>query len=112
MKKNKTLLITLFFFITYVINSQSRIEAGKYEDLKTSPEIAIAGGGTLMDWANLHLYHGRNQMLMKVSEPNRVVFIGNSITENWSLFDEGKKWENPLYWEGEKSKRSTQAVLS
>ena len=55
MKKNKTLLITLFFFITYVINSQSRIEAGKYEDLKTSPEIAIAGGGTLMDW-QIYIY--------------------------------------------------------
>lgn len=111
MKKNKTLLITLFFFITYVINSQSRIEAGKYEDLKTSPEIAIAGGGTLMDWANLHLYHDRNQMLMKVSEPNRVVFIGNSITENWSLFDENFFIENPFVNRGIGGQTSPQMLL-
>ena len=88
MKKNKTLLTSLFFLITYMISAQSIIEAGKYEDLKTSPKIAIAGGGSLMDWANLNLYHERNQALKKVSDPNRVVFIGNSITENWQIFDE------------------------
>ena len=111
MKKNKSLLITLFFFITHLINSQSRIEAGKYEDLKTSPEIAIAGGGTLMDWANLHLYHDRNQMLMKVPEPNRVVFIGNSITENWSLFDEKFFIDNPFVNRGIGGQTSPQMLL-
>jgi len=85
MKNNKALL-TILFLVTYVINAQSKIEAAKYDDLKNSPEITIAGGGTLMDWANLHFYHERNQALLKLSDPNRVVFIGNSITESWSIF--------------------------
>ena len=34
------------------MNAQELIQAGKYDDLLTAPKIAIAGGGTLMDWAN------------------------------------------------------------
>lgn len=111
MKKNKTLLTSLFFLITYMISAQSIIEAGKYEDLKTSPKIAIAGGGSLMDWANLNLYHERNQALKKVSDPNRVVFIGNSITENWQIFDEKFFIDNSFVNRGIGGQTSPQMLL-
>ena len=111
MKKNKTLLITLFFLINYTINAQSKIEAGKYEDLKISPKIAIAGGGSLMDWANLNLYHERNQTLMKVSDPNRVVFIGNSITESWRIFDKKFFIDNSFVNRGIGGQTSPQMLL-
>jgi lysophospholipase L1-like esterase len=108
--KNKTLL-TILFLITYVINAQSKIEAAKYDDLKNSPEITIAGGGTLMDWANLHFYHERNQALLKLSDPNRVVFIGNSITESWSIFDEKFFIDNPFINRGIGGQTSPQMLL-
>ena len=110
MKNNKALL-TILFLLTYVINAQSKIEAAKYDDLKNSPEITIAGGGTLMDWANLHFYHERNQALLKLSDPNRVVFIGNSITESWSIFDEKFFIDNPFINRGIGGQTSPQMLL-
>ena len=50
-------------------------------------QIAIAGGGSVMDWANLKKYQKSNEELIKTIDPNRVVFIGNSITEEWGRFD-------------------------
>ena len=50
-------------------------------------QIAIAGGGSVMDWANLKKYQKSNEELIKTIDPNRVVFIGNSITEGWGRFD-------------------------
>ena len=62
------------------MNAQELIQASKYDDLMTAPKIAIAGGGTLMDWANINFYKESNEKLKKISDPNRVVFMGNSIT--------------------------------
>lgn len=111
MKNNKTPLLTLFFLITFTINAQSKIQAGTYDDIKKSPVISIAGGGSLMDWANLHFYHERNQALMKVSDPNRVVFMGNSITESWSRFDEKFFIDNPFVNRGIGGQTSSQMLL-
>ena len=47
----------------------------------------IQGGGSLMDWANLKKYQKSNEELIKITDPNRVVFMGNSITEEWGRFD-------------------------
>jgi hypothetical protein len=69
------------------MNAQELIQAGKYDDLMSAPEIAIAGGGTLMDWANMKFYEERNEKLKKIADPNRVVFMGNSITQGWSRFN-------------------------
>ena len=74
-------------FITMALNSQELIQAGKYDDLKLAPQIAIAGGGTLMDWANIDFYETSNNELKNIDDPNRVVFMGNSITQLWSRFD-------------------------
>ena len=53
MKISKTVIPFLLMLTTSVINSQTIIQAGRLDDLRQSPKIAIAGGGTLMDWANL-----------------------------------------------------------
>jgi lysophospholipase L1-like esterase len=69
------------------MNGQEVIQAGKFDDLKLAPQIAIAGGGTLMDWANTNFYQASNEELKNIDDPNRVVFMGNSITQLWSSFD-------------------------
>ena len=46
----------------------------------------IQGGGTLDDWANLAKYRSANLEIIKNPIDNLVVFMGNSITENWSAF--------------------------
>ena len=46
----------------------------------------IQGGGTLDDWANLSKYKSENLDIIKNPIPNLVIFMGNSITENWSKY--------------------------
>lgn len=50
------------------------------------------------DWANLNRYASENQKLQSVQEENRVVFMGNSITEGWLThhpeFFAGKSYVN------------------
>ena len=77
-----------------VMNGQEVIQAGKFDDLKLAPQIAIAGGGTLMDWANTNFYQASNEELKNIDDPNRVVFMGNSITQLWSRFDPSFFTEN------------------
>lgn len=81
MNFNKLTLVFAFISITMAVNAQ---------------DIQIAGGGTLMDWAYLKKYQDSNEELKKISDPNRVVFMGNSITEMWSLFDEDFFIDNPF----------------
>ena len=47
----------------------------------------IAGGGILKDWAHLKKFENENETLKKVNDSERVVFMGNSITEGWSSFN-------------------------
>ena len=51
-----------------------------------SQDIYIAGGN-LNDWANLNRFKKENIELTKVENPERVVFMGNSITEGWLNFN-------------------------
>ena len=68
-------LLTIFFtLIFFNINSQVDF---------------IQGGGTLDDWANLAKYRSANLEIIKNPIDNLVVFMGNSITENWSTFRPG-----------------------
>ena len=65
MNINKITLVSLFMSIG--INAQVTF---------------IQGSGSLMDWANLKKFQKSNQELIITTDPNRVVFMGNSITEN------------------------------
>ena len=39
------------------------------------------------DWANLKRYADANKLLLSMLDQNRVVFMGNSITESWKNID-------------------------
>jgi len=81
MKYNKILLILFLFSIAMSNNAQ---------------DIYIQGGGTLTDWAHLKKYEQSNSELKKINEPDRIVFMGNSITEGWSNFDKVFFINNPF----------------
>lgn len=81
MRYNKILLILFLFSIAMSNNAQ---------------DIYIQGGGTLTDWAHLKKYEQSNSKLKKINDPNRVVFMGNSITEGWSNFDKDFFINNPF----------------
>jgi lysophospholipase L1-like esterase len=49
-----------------------------------------------MDWANLKKYQKSNEELIKTPDPNRVVFMGNSITEEWGRLDKDFFLNNPF----------------
>jgi hypothetical protein len=66
MRTIKIIITSVFTLLTLVMNAQELIQAGKYDDLMSAPEIAIAGGGTLMDWANMKFYEERNEKLKKL----------------------------------------------
>ena len=80
MRHNKILLLIFLFSI---MNN-------------TAQDVYIQGGGTLMDWAHLKKYEQNNSELKKINEPDRVVFMGNSITEGWSNFDKDFFINNPF----------------
>ena len=80
MRQNKILLLIFLFSI---MNN-------------TAQDIYIQGGGTLMDWAHLKKYEQSNSELKKINDPNRVVFMGNSITEGWSFLDKDFFINNPF----------------
>jgi lysophospholipase L1-like esterase len=81
MKYNKILLILFLFSIAMSNNAQ---------------DIYIQGGGTLTDWAHLKKYEQSNSELKKINDPDRVVFMGNSITEGWSNFVKDFFINNPF----------------
>ena len=62
---------------------------------ETTNSVYIQRGGTLDDWANLSKYKESNKILMSEIDENRVVFMGNSITEGWSNFDPDFFTDNP-----------------
>jgi len=81
MKKNN--ILTFFFLISIIISLNAQ-------------EIYIQGGGTLMDWAHLKKYELENIEIKKVDDSDRVVFMGNSITEGWSYFNKDFFINNPF----------------
>ena len=81
---NKFLLLSIIFF-------SLSCNSGKMNN-----EVYIQGGGTLNDWANLAKYAESNSELKKQFDANRVVFMGNSITEGWYNFYPDFFVENPF----------------
>ena len=59
-------------------------------------DIYIQWGGTLTDLAHLKKYEQSNSELKKINDPDRVVFMCNSITEGLSNFDKDFFINNPF----------------
>ncbi len=78
---------------------------------KGSNSIFIQGGGTLDDWANLSKYKESNKILMSEIDKNRVVFMGNSITEGWSNFDPDFFIDNPYVNRGISGQTTPQMLI-
>ena len=78
---------------------------------KGSNSIFIQGGGTLDDWANLSKYDESNKKLMNDIDENRVVFMGNSITEGWSNFDPDFFINNPYVNRGISGQTTPQMLI-
>ena len=71
----------------------------------------IQGGGSLMDWANLKKFQKSNQELIIITDPNRVVFMGNSITENWGVFHKNFFLDNPFVNRGISGQTTPQMLI-
>ena len=96
MKHNKLTIIIFLFSIIMSNNAQ---------------DFYIQGGGTLKDWAHLKKYEKENEQLKKINEPNRVVFMGNSITEGWSNFDKDFFINNPFVNRGISGQTTPQMLI-
>ena len=108
---NKIIKTVVFIVFTTATNGQELIQAGKYDDLMSAPEIAIAGGGSLIDWANMNFYKDSNDKLKKITDTNRVVFMGNSITQGWSHFNASFFKNNPFVNRGIGGQTSPQMLV-
>ena len=97
---NKFLLLSIIFFSFLSCNNE-----------KMNNDIYIQGGGTLDDWANLSKYAESNNELKKQSIANRVVFMGNSITEGWSNFNPNFFIDNPFVNRGISGQTTPQMLI-
>ncbi len=111
MRTNSIFITLILTLLTVAMNAQEIIQAGKYDDLMSAPEIAIAGGGTLMDWSNMNFYKDSNEKLKKITDPSRIVFMGNSITQQWSNFNPSFFIENPFINRGIGGQTSPQMLI-
>lgn len=101
MKQNKTMKYNKIFLLIFLFSIMNN----------TAQDINIQGGGTLMDWAHLKKYEQSNSELKKIYEPNRVVFMGNSITEGWSNFDKDFFINNPFVNRGISGQTTPQMLI-
>ena len=95
----KFLLLSIIFFSLSCNND------------KMNNEFFIQGGGTLNDWANLSKYAESNSELKKQSDANRIVFMGNSITEGWSNFNPDFFINNPFINRGISGQTTSQMLI-
>ena len=92
-------ITTLIFFLFSSIMSNN------------AQDIYIQGGGTLADWAHLKKFEKQNEKLKRIDESNRVVFMGNSITEGWSNFDKDFFINNPFVNRGISGQTTPQMLI-
>ena len=95
----------------YLILSIMILSLSSCNNEKGSNSVFIQGGGTLDDWANLSKYDESNKKLMNVIDENRVVFMGNSITEGWSNFDPDFFIDNPYVNRGISGQTTPQMLI-
>jgi len=96
---NKFLLLLIIYFNLSCNNE------------KINTEVFVQGGGTLNDWANLSKYAEFNSALKKQSDANRIVFMGNSITEGWSNFNPDFFINNPFINRGISGQTTPQMLI-
>ena len=96
--------ITKKIFILFILNIAM---ANKIQGQVTY----VPGGGTLEDWAYLEKFREANSKIMDFEDPNRVVFMGNSITEGWSNFNENFFIENPFINRGISGQTTPQMLI-
>ena len=64
------------------------------------------------DWANLKKYKKANELLrMPSKDENRVVFMGNSITERWNTYDSSFFQSNPYINRGISGQTTAQMLI-
>ena len=63
------------------------------------------------DWANLDKYKDSNLEIINIDDPQRVVFMGNSITEGWSNFNKDFFIENPFVNRGISGQTTPQMLV-
>ena len=63
------------------------------------------------DWANLDKYKDSNLEITNMDDPQRVVFMGNSITEGWSNFNKDFFIENPFINRGISGQTTPQMLV-
>jgi|TARA_B100000768_G_scaffold45791_1_gene44598 lysophospholipase L1-like esterase len=63
------------------------------------------------DWANLDKYKDSNLEIINMDDPQRVVFMGNSITEGWSNFNKDFFIENPFINRGISGQTTPQMLV-
>ena len=95
----------------YLILSIMILSLSSCKNDNGSNSIFIQGGGTLDDWANLSKYDESNKKLMNEIDENRVVFMGNSITEGWSNFDPDFFIKNPYINRGISGQTTPQMLI-
>src|SRR5690349_11549010 len=101
MKKTSRLLFSLLFLLSCLVASQAQ-SSSPASGSQSAPQSSPAGDAqnstdvtklqadlqraqhTLNDWPNLARYHDSNaQVAPPAASEQRVVFMGDSITDNW-----------------------------
>jgi lysophospholipase L1-like esterase len=69
------------------------LSAADFERLARNPDLAAINAENrkraAQDWAGVCRYHAANVAALRAREAPRVVFMGDSITENWVMGDPG-----------------------
>jgi lysophospholipase L1-like esterase len=77
--------------VTALIIEPHRITPDEFERFLKNPELAKVNEAqrktAAQDWAGLCRYRESNKKVLAAATPPRVVFMGDSITENWNLAD-------------------------
>lgn len=80
-------LLTQLFIDPHPLAPADMARLGQNQAFAAYEKEARARGAT--DWAGLCRFHHDNRSLRAAAERPRVVFMGDSITENWALADPG-----------------------
>ncbi|MEP7243513.1 MAG: SGNH/GDSL hydrolase family protein [Gammaproteobacteria bacterium] len=77
--------------MTALIIEPHKIMPDELERFLKNPELAKVSEAQKLDaaqdWAGLCRYRASNKRVLAANKPPRIVFMGDSITENWNLAD-------------------------